>query len=179
MDNFLKVPKVLLSAKHFVSPATGEHVELTPTSKLYLCMLIDRNRFFKNQGQKHYDTHQYFADELGVSESGIRKLFDTLKKHGVIKVSTTKHRCSGNKVVYDDVAIPTLVDPDKSTKLVSPANPIIVKPTDSFQDNHQPTSSCEPPAWFKDAPQFDDYDDNVCAPHAAPEFDDPYSHMPF
>lgn len=159
MDNFLKVPKALLSAKNFVSPATGEHVELTPTSKLYLCMLMDRNKFFKSQNQKHYDTHQYFANELGVSESGIRKIFDTFKKHGVIKASTTKHRCSGNKVVYDDVAMPTLVDSDKPTKLVSPAKPIIVKPTESSQENNQP-------AWLTDAPQFDDYYDSCTDAYA-------------
>lgn len=158
MDNFLMVPKALLSAKHFVSPATGEHIELTPTSKLYLCMLIDRNKFFKNKGHKHYDTHQYFADELGVSESGIRKIFDSFKKHDVIKASSTKHRCSGNKIVYDDVIMPVLVERNKTTK---PAKPIIVKSVEHTQtNNHQPS-------WLADAPQFDDYYDsysNTSAP---------------
>lgn len=149
-NKFLQVPKALLSAKHFKSKKTGEIVDLSLTARVYLAALTDRNNYFKNKGDDHYDTHQYFSDVIGVSESGIRSVFNMLCENGVIEVRKIKHKCSHNKIVYERIVMPELIDRIDTTPR-KPATTAVATPVPT--EHGKPATAI--PNWINDVPAFD------------------------
>ncbi len=162
-NKFLQVSKALLSAKQFKSNKTGEIVDLSLTARIYLAALIDRSNYFKNEGKEHYDTHQYFADAIGVSEAGIRNVFKLLCEHGVIEISTIKHKCSHNKIVYERIVMPELIDRTDPTPSKPATTTAVAKP--ALAEHGKPATAI--PDWINDVPMFD-YSEYDTASAASP-----------
>lgn len=95
---FYKYPEKLMRATGYVSPKTGELIELTANEKNIYVVMKKRNSFF----EKHFDKQEYIAELTGVSLKQTGRILRRFIEEGVIiahKGSSNQHK----NWRYDDV----------------------------------------------------------------------------
>lgn len=89
-DPFIKFPKSLLAATHWISLTTGEEIQFTPSNKLLWIHIKDRFDFFSKLGNEWFDNQEAIASATGSNISTVKRFLADLTKHGYLKVSKKK-----------------------------------------------------------------------------------------
>ncbi|WP_153011141.1 DUF6945 domain-containing protein [Pseudomonas oryzihabitans] len=123
VEQFLRIPKELLKAKHYLSLTTGEAVDLDLTAKSIYSWMKDRWTFFTKDNGQHYDSQSDVADALGIHRNTVGKIIARFLEHGIFVVEKRKNGRFENNV-YVQIKPLTFVDvpraPKKGSKSVSP-----------------------------------------------------------
>lgn len=83
-ESFIKFPRKLLAAAHWVSLVTGETISFTSSDKLLWLWMKDRHDFFTGSGGEWYDNQDAMAAAAGVSVATVKRLLKALEKHGYL-----------------------------------------------------------------------------------------------
>lgn len=121
---FYQAPKDLLSCHAFVSPVTGESIEMKSTDKLILIYMLDRTTMFNKNGGRHYETQSTIGDGVGVEWKAAARSLKRFVQHGVIaavkerNLSISPHLCYYYKSVNTSVELVGKSSPEKENKSV-------------------------------------------------------------
>lgn len=123
VEQFLRVTKELLKAKHYLSLTTGEAVDIDLTSKSIYSWMKDRWTYFTKGNGQYYDSQTDVADALGIHRNTVGKIIAKFLEHGIFVVEKRKNGRFENSV-YAQIKPLTFVDvpkaPKKGPKSVSP-----------------------------------------------------------
>lgn len=89
-EPFIKFPKTLLAATHWLSLTTGEDVQFTPSNKILWLHIKDRFDFFTSLGNEWFDNQEAIAAATGSNISTVKRFLADLTKHGYLKTSKKK-----------------------------------------------------------------------------------------
>lgn len=124
VEQFLRVTKELLKAKHYLSLTTGEAVEIDLTSKSIYSWMKDRWTYFTKGNGQYYDSQTDVADALGIHRNTVGKIIAKFLSHGIFVVEKKKNGRFENSV-YVQIHPLTFVDvptvPKKAPRSVSKA----------------------------------------------------------
>lgn len=102
---FYVAPKDLIRSTGFVSPSTGEFVNLTPLAKIVYLYMMSQNKFFtETLGGQHYETQSSIAEACDTEYLVVGRIMKTFITHGVVKAEKRKPETGGNqRWFYTDV----------------------------------------------------------------------------
>lgn len=106
--SFIKFPRNLLAATHWVSLTTGESVSFSSSDKLLWLWMRDRHAFFKGRGGEWYDNQDAMATAAGVSTATVKRFLKALEKHGYLVKQ--KRGLSNSYTITSDI-LPVAVQP--------------------------------------------------------------------
>lgn len=89
-DAFIKFPKALMAATHWVSLTTGEEIQFTPSNKILWLHIKDRFDFFTSLGNEWFDNQEAIAAATSSNISTVKRFLADLAKHGYLKASKKK-----------------------------------------------------------------------------------------
>lgn len=89
-EPFIKFPKALLAATHWISLTTGEEIQFTPSNKILWLHIKDRFDFFASLGNEWFDNQEAIAAATGSNISTVKRFLADLTKHGYLKASKKK-----------------------------------------------------------------------------------------
>ncbi|WP_052321277.1 DUF6945 domain-containing protein [Pseudomonas fluorescens] len=89
-DAFVKFPKALMAATHWISLTTGEEIQFTPSNKILWLHIKDRFDFFASLGNGWFDNQEAIAAATGSNISTVKRFLADLTKHGYLKASKKK-----------------------------------------------------------------------------------------
>jgi hypothetical protein len=89
-EAFIKFPKALMAAMHYISLTTGEEVQFTPSNKILWLHIKDRFDFFTSLGNEWFDNQEAIATATGSNISTVKRFLADLTKHGYLKTSKKK-----------------------------------------------------------------------------------------
>lgn len=115
VEQFLRVTKELLKAKHYLSLTTGEAVDIDLTSKSIYSWMKDRFTFYTKGNGQYYDSQSDVADALGIHRNTVGKIIAKFLEHGIFVVEKRKNGRFENNV-YVQIKALTFVDVPKAPK---------------------------------------------------------------
>lgn len=163
----------LLTATHFArlksappakkgKPVPAEYLELTIERKILWSWIVDRYKFFKDQGKAFFDNQKDIAATCGVSESTVKRFLRELAEAGYIKTHQTRiggHKSNSYEVLEELVLLTIKEDSKKAGNAkrnhveAAPAPRVasddFVEP---YGDSHKPAG----PDWTSEAIPYDD-----------------------
>lgn len=89
-DAFVKFPKALMAATHWISLTTGEEIQFTPSNKILWLHIKDRFDFFTSLGNEWFDNQEAIAAATGSNISTVKRFLADLTNHGYLKTSKKK-----------------------------------------------------------------------------------------
>jgi hypothetical protein len=109
-EAFIKFPKALMAATHYISLTTSEEVQFTPSNKTIWLTIKDRYDFFTSLGKEWFDNHEDIAALSGSTISTVKRFLAELSKHGYLKTFPKKIggcATSNRYVVTKDLVLPS------------------------------------------------------------------------
>jgi len=147
-EAFIKFPKALMAAAHYISLATGEEVQFTPSNKMLWLTIKDRYDFFTSLGNEWFDNHDDIAKLSGSTVSTVKRFLAELTKHGYLR--TSKKKVGGCAFSNKYIIVQDLVLPSTGKPRATPASPVALsqpKPTLAYSADDDDT-----PVWDWDTP---------------------------
>lgn len=89
-EPFIKFPKALLAATHWISLTTGEEIQFTPSNKILWLHIKDRFDFFTRLGNEWFDNQEAIAADTGSNISTVKRFLSDLATHGYLLKSKRK-----------------------------------------------------------------------------------------
>lgn len=118
-EQFYKYPKLLMRADSYVSPKTGEIVQLGEIEKNIYVVMKARNMYFESHYDKQSDIAKMCNVSLRKAASVIRDFID----HGVIEATKAYHGGEHKNLKYTKVhcleLLQRLTESDRKGKIIS------------------------------------------------------------
>lgn len=196
--NYLNIEEILLACTKIQNNVTGEEVLLNPSEKMLYVFMRKRYEYFKEIDAKrdekykkndrfYYPNETDLAEDIGVSESTIKRAIKSLRKIGLIKVEksgrsnyyqiedlnnatfTLFRAYKGETITYAEyLAKRDALKPAKITKPLlideSASAPVDIVPEQSPVSQTSPSFN----DWDDDEPDFVVYQPKQATPYAAP-----------
>lgn len=109
LQKFYKSPQDVFACHGFVSPKTGDFVEIKSTDKLILIYMLDRTPHLTATTGKHFETQSTIGDAVGVEWKAAARSLKMFVEHEVIagrkerNLAISPHLCYYYSAVNTDV----------------------------------------------------------------------------
>lgn len=116
-EEFCKISLDLLSAKHFISRATGELLKFSAQEKLLWAWMKKRHDYFtKKLGNAWYENQDTIAHDCGCDVSSVKRFITKLRQHDYLTIDKCRiHGCAhSNSMTITHDLIPAPVAPHKA-----------------------------------------------------------------
>ncbi|MDR6913531.1 hypothetical protein J2X66_000378 [Pseudomonas sp. 3296] len=122
-EAFIKFPKALMAATHYISLTTGEEVRFTPSNKILWLHIKDRYYFFTSLGNEWFDNQEAIATATDSNVSTVKRFLAQLAEHGYLK--TSKKKVGGCTFSNSYIVVQDLVLPAAGKRRATPASPTV------------------------------------------------------